>query len=240
MRTPFDPNEYRIQLEQDGYAIVDGLIDLAHAKQLCSAIENIPAGEEVRRKTNVYGIRHLLKLSSPCRNLAALPEIRALVIPVLGEQCFAVRATFFDKVPGANWNLRWHQDSVIAVKQRIDTPGYHAWSTKASIVQVRPPVEVLENMLAIRIHLDDCPISNGALRILRGSHKQRWQRDEISKAKSKFETVTCGVPLGGALAMRPLVLHASSASDSPSHRRVIHIEYASKELPHGLEWQDRI
>jgi len=32
------------------------------------------------------------------------------------------------------------------------------------------------------------------------------------------------------------VLHASSPAKSPSHRRVIHIEYASGTLPEGLRW----
>jgi len=36
--------------------------------------------------------------------------------------------------------------------------------------------------------------------------------------------------------MRPLLLHASSASQSPRHRRVIHLEYAAEPLPGGLQW----
>ena len=45
---------------------------------------------------------------------------------------------------------------------------------------------------------------------------------------------------GGVLAMRPLVLHASTSSEVPEHRRVIHIEYANADLPGELEWQHRI
>jgi hypothetical protein len=40
--------------------------------------------------------------------------------------------------------------------------------------------------------------------------------------------------------MCPLILHASSKAASPSHRRVIHIEFASLELPGGLHWHRRI
>jgi hypothetical protein len=36
--------------------------------------------------------------------------------------------------------------------------------------------------------------------------------------------------------MRPLLLHASSPSINPQHRRVIHIEYTGVDLPHELEW----
>ena len=232
--------KYREEIQQNGYSIVENVISPARVEQLRAAIDEIPAGEEVRRKANVYGIRNLLEVSSACRELAASSTLRAFVTPVLGERCFSVRGTFFDKVPGANWNLRWHQDSVIAVQQRIETSGFHAWSVKAGVTQVRPPVEVLQNMLAIRVHLDDCHADNGALRILSGSHHRRWERDDLDQAKTQFETVTCEVPLGGVLAMRPLALHASSASESPAHRRVIHIEYAIGELPNGLDWYTRI
>jgi len=33
-----------------------------------------------------------------------------------------------------------------------------------------PPVSVLERMVSVRIHLDDCSDSNGALRVLPGTH----------------------------------------------------------------------
>ena len=36
--------------------------------------------------------------------------------------------------------------------------------------------------------------------------------------------------------MRPLLLHASSIAIVPTHRRVIHLEYASQSLADGLEW----
>ena len=36
--------------------------------------------------------------------------------------------------------------------------------------------------------------------------------------------------------MRPLLLHASSPSKVPGHRRVIHLDFASSPLPGGLYW----
>jgi hypothetical protein len=39
--------------------------------------------------------------------------------------------------------------------------------------------------------------------------------------------------------MRPLLLHASSPSNGPGHRRVIHLEYAAKALPFGVEWYEQ-
>ena len=231
---------YSDRISKEGFAIVDGVLSSQRVESLCAAISSIPEGEEVRRKTNVYGIRNLLEASSEVRDLAAASEVRALMVPVLGPHCFAVRATFFDKVPDANWNLRWHQDGVISVKERVDTPGFGAWSNKAGTLQVRPPDDVLLRMLAIRIHLDECPKANGALRVLAGSHKQRWPREQIAACKSEFGEFICEVGRGGVVAMRPLILHASSASAAPGHRRVIHIEFACDDLPGALEWKQRI
>jgi hypothetical protein len=49
----------------------------------------------------------------------------------------------------------------------------------------------------------------------------------------------CCVPRGGALLMRPLLLHASSSCVIATPRRVIHLEFAAEELPAGLEWLER-
>jgi hypothetical protein len=38
------------------------------------------------------------------------------------------------------------------------------------------------------------------------------------------------------LAMRPLLLHSSLPSANPTHRRVLHFEYAAHNLPSRLAW----
>lgn len=234
------PGNYRNQIDENGFAIVENVLSQQQVENLRDAISNIPQGEEVRRRENVYGIRNLLELSAAVRQLAVSSSARAVVKPILGTECSAVRATFFDKVPGANWKLRLHQDCVISVRQKIEAEGFQAWSVKAGVVQVRPPEHVLTNMLAVRFHLDDCLQDNGALRVLAGSHRQRWAREDLPSCRLKFAEEVCEVNLGGVLAMRPLVLHASSPSQSPHHRRVIHIEYANCALPNGLEWNNEL
>jgi predicted protein tyrosine phosphatase len=42
---------------------------------------------------------------------------------------------------------------------------------------------------------------------------------------------------GGALVMRPLILHASSKATSLSQRRVLHFVFGPPRLPLGLEWR---
>jgi len=52
--------------------------------------------------------------------------------------------------------------------------------------------------------------------------------------------VTCTIPAGGALLMRPLQLHASSRAAVPTHRRIVHFEFAATELPAGLQFVERV
>ena len=234
-----DVSSYAAGVERGGYAMVEGVISPAQVQALREAIADLPEGKELRRRQNVYGVRNLLKICPEVRRLAASVEIRKLVTPLLGEDCFAVRAMFFDKVPDANWKLGWHQDSFIAVRERVEAAGFIAWSQKAGIWQVQPPAEVMSKMLAIRVHLDDCDATNGPLRVLPGSHKYGWLDDELELWKSRVPEVSCHVAAGGVVAMRPLLLHASAAARVPRHRRVIHLEFACEDLPFGLEWNQR-
>jgi ectoine hydroxylase-related dioxygenase (phytanoyl-CoA dioxygenase family) len=101
-------------------------------------------------------------------------------------------------------------------------------------------VAILEQMLTVRIHLDKTDASNGALKVIPGSHCDGKLNDlEIDRFKQNNSTI-CTCESGGILLMRPLLLHASSAAIIPSHRRVIHLDYASCDLPNGLEWYTQL
>ena len=147
---------------------------------------------------------------------------------------------FFDKTVESNWRVPWHQDLTIAVARRIETEGFGPWSIKDGVVHVQPPLEILRKMAAVRLHLDACDENNGALRVIPGSHLGgELDAEGIGAETGSGQTVTCELSKGGALVMRPLLLHASASAKSPSHRRVLHIEYVGDELPNGLEWYDR-
>jgi ectoine hydroxylase-related dioxygenase (phytanoyl-CoA dioxygenase family) len=94
----------------------------------------------------------------------------------------------------------------------------------------------MSGMLAIRLHLDESDCDNGPLRVIPGTHGHgRLSATEIAAfAKNSF--ATCTVPKGGALVMRPLPLHASSACMVDKPRRVIHLEFAAQKLSDGLGW----
>lgn len=139
------------------------------------------------------------------------------------------RALLFDKRNEANWSVPWHQDLSLAVAERREVAGYGPWSVKEGIPHVQPPLEVLEGMLALRLHLDDCGPENGPLRLVPGSHRQG-----ISSAISTQGEVTCCCQAGQVLAMRPLLWHASARANETAHRRVVHLEFCPCTLPGGL------
>ncbi len=151
----------------------------------------------------------------------------------------AVRAIYFDKSPGANWLVAWHQDLTISVTHQAEAPGFGPWSLKDGLIHVQPPAELLQTMITLRLHLDDTDESNGALRLLPGSHRHgRLTAADIERLRGLIPEEMCCTSKGDALLMRPLTLHASGRSVSDRHRRVLHIEYAGTALPHGLHWNE--
>ena len=225
-------------LARDGFALLPAVLDAAAVCGLIDALPHESEGQSVRRRgQRVYALRNLLRLVPAARRLAASPAVRSLVEPVVGRRARVVRGLLFDKTPDANWKIAWHQDLSIAVKHRIDVPGFVPWSVKAGVQHVQPPVDVLENMLTLRLHLADCGPENGPLNVLPGSHAAGVLKPaEIELWRTGHAPVPCHVRSGGAMLMRPLLLHASSSSTRAGHRRVIHLEFAASDLPGGLEW----
>jgi hypothetical protein len=172
------------------------------------------------------------------RALARSNALLQIVTPIVGERARAVRGIFFDKTPGANWPVPWHQDLSVAVSERREIDGWSAWSSKNGVVHAQPPVAVLERMLTVRLHLDDCGPKNGPLKVRPGTHRAgRLARETIEVMRSETDEHYCCLRAGDGLFMRPLLLHASSPAANPSHRRVIHLEYAPDGvLPDALNW----
>ena len=230
-------HSYRDQLLNEGFAIMNGVLGSEEIEVLLSSFENLGQSESIRRRGGVFAVRNLLDVSPEVRGLAQCPRVRKIVGSILGPQAFPVRGILFDKTPEANWKVPWHQDLTIAVTSRKELEGFGPWSMKAGVLHVQPPAHVLENMFSIRIHLDPCGEANGALKVIPGSHRLgRIPAVEVFRVVSAFPVTICSVLAGDAVLMRPLVLHSSSASQIPQHRRVIHLDFAGNALPGGLRW----
>lgn len=232
----FDEKVILSRVENDGYAVQENILSEPEIEELIDAIERRQDGEGLLRHGRIFAVRNLLDLLE-IRTFADSKPVRELAREVLGEAAFPVRGILFDKRPEANWKVPWHQDVTIAVQEREEIEGFGPWSTKAGALHVQPPAAVLERMISVRLHLDSCDESNGALHVIPRSHRSgRIAEADIPSVVAKSQPHVCAVERGGALLMRPLLLHASSASQAPTHRRVVHLDFACEQLPFPLKW----
>ncbi len=216
------------EIDRTGFAIVDDVLSAATVAEVISATVASGCSSNLRDLTTT--MPEVLRLCS-------MNCLRSLAEQVLGAGAFMVRSLLFDKNPAANRKVAWHQDLTIAVRERREIAGYGPWSVKAGIQHVQPPAAVLEHMITLRLHLDDCGAKNGALKVLPASHLAgKLTNAEIQRLSGKFSPTTCVVRRGGVLLMRPLLLHSSDRVEQPEHRRVIHLEFAAQDLPGGLGW----
>lgn len=172
--------------------------------------------------------------------LAALLEhgsIAAIASSCLCAPAWPVRAVLFDKSPGNNWALGWHQDRTVAVRERRSVDGYGTWSIKQGIQYVEPPFAVIAGMATLRIHLDPVPEDNAPLLVAPGSHRLgRIPETAIAEAVARCGTAVCLAAAGDVWAYATAILHASAVSTSGGRRRVLQVDYACTPLPGGLEW----
>lgn len=190
-------------------------------------------------RTNNHGVRDLMSKVPSVRRLADSVPLMAIAKEILGDNAKPVRSVFFDKVPTANWNVAWHQDTSIAVKTKHKVAGFGPWSEKQGIVHVEPPVAYLANILTLRLHLDTANKASGVLRVVAGTHRNgRVAAKDIIEIVGNSHIVECNANRGDVLLMNPLLFHSSRKAVSPSHRRVVHLEYSAMALPEPLAWYE--
>lgn len=206
-----------------GFAILPALFSHDYLDQLLQEID-----ESMPRRSRA-GIRHALSLS-PVRALAREPQMINVAREVLGSDAFPFRATLFDKSPAANWLVVWHQDTALPLQERVNLQGWGPWSVKEDIDYAHAPAVALSQVLALRVSFDDSTAENGPLRVLPSTHTLGVMSDNsIHELVTRIAPVECVVPKGGLVAMRPLIVHASSKSKIEAPRRVLHIEYAASD-----------
>ncbi len=164
-------------------------------------------------------------------------SIGLIAADALGAASRSVRAILFDKTAETNWSLAWHQDRTICVRKRIDSNGFGQWTIKAGMQHVAPPFDLLTRMITLRVHLDDVPATNAPLLIAPGSHKSgQISVNEVEEVVRRCGTEVCIAEAGDVWLYATPILHASEAATTPTHRRVLQIDFAAENLPNGLEW----
>jgi ectoine hydroxylase-related dioxygenase (phytanoyl-CoA dioxygenase family) len=237
--TPISFRTFDIPLaEQDhnGFCILHHVFSREEVNQMKQMIDGY--FKSTGQTDDTYAIRNLLN-EIPALKKIVLNTNLLEILKSIDPELFLTKAIFFDKTQESNWYVTWHQDIVINVADKIETEGFSGWTKKFGVHGVVPPDEYLKSTTTVRIHLDDTDETNGALKVIPGPHSKKLTDDEINLITQNNTPYTCAVDACGIQIMKPLLLHASSKATSQKHRRVIHLEFNSKELPNGLVWAER-
>jgi ectoine hydroxylase-related dioxygenase (phytanoyl-CoA dioxygenase family) len=222
--------DWQVMVQEQGYGLIPNVFGKDEVLDLLVDLrsENLP-------RTRA-GVRHAMR-SAKVTRIALDGRMQEIARAILGTGAIGFRATLFEKLPDSNWLVAWHQDTALPLRERRNVPGWGPWSVKDGVNYAHAPAQALERILALRVHLDSSVEDNGPLRVLPGTHVQGvLTDDEIHSIAERTAGVDCLMPLGGVIAMRPLVIHASSKSRTENPRRVLHIEYAeSSAIAESLE-----
>lgn len=224
--------------QQQGFSVLNDFYTKNEIKELI----NVLSGETddrptFRRSKELFAIRQVLKEFPSLGALIFNSKLKQLISENFGDHYFVSKSIYFDKPGNSNWFVAYHQDLTISVNKKVMLPGYGPYTQKQDQFAVQPPVEVLQNNFTIRIHLDHTDETNGALRVIPGSHLEGIRRME--QVTNLNDEVLCSVSEGGIMFMHPLLFHASGKSTGTRSRRVLHIELSNHELPEALNWSER-
>lgn len=236
----FDADEHKYNLRQHGFTMLPLVFtadEIKAIEQCITLADN--SGMNFRKTADLFAIRRFFGEVPEVLPLVMNDRLKAVVCKLFGSDYFVVKSIYFDKPGNSNWFVAYHQDLTIAVKEKQPTDGYTKWTVKQGQYAVQPPLEVLENIYTVRIHLDDTDADNGALKVIAALHNKGIYRPENIDWENECEHI-CEVPAGGVMIMKPLLLHASNRTINNNNRRVIHIEFSSLTLPDELQWAERI
>jgi hypothetical protein len=186
--------------------------------------------------TGSVGDRRLL-LQNWCADAALQLRKNPAIARRVPRGHVAVQCTFFEKSFAKNWLVPIHQDLSIPVADRVLDDRLQGWSVKDGQLFVQAPVDLLANMVALRIHLDACSHDDGPLLVVPGSHRLgHLQPDSACEVRRSSQEYVCTADVGDAMLMRPLLLHASTKSKGSSRRRVLHFLFGPADPGYGLRW----
>ena len=209
-----------------GFEVLPDVISASELETISNQLDGIGA----------VGTRCLLD-NSWCQVLAA--KVRDSVSASFLDlaQLVVVQATYFNKTSESNWFVSFHQDRSIPVAD--ETPmTYRGWSRKEDRTFIQGPDATMAEMLAIRLHIDDSHLENGPLRVIPGSHRNGTLRQpEIDAIRDRESETTVTAERGSVIAMKPMLLHASSKSRTTESRRVVQFLCGPRTLPGELRWR---
>ncbi|SMC42603.1 phytanoyl-CoA dioxygenase family protein [Moheibacter sediminis] len=224
---------------ENGFALIDNIYSEEEINSILHEIENADSQNDTFRKSSdLFAIRQILKEIPEISPIIFNENLKNLIREFIGNDFFIVKSIYFDKPETSNWYVAYHQDLTISVDKKVELENFNFWTKKQNQFAVQPPIEILKNIVTIRIHLDETNEENGALKVIPKSHSKKIYRTKTTDWSAEKE-VSCNVLRGGIMFMKPLLLHSSSRTTNNQKRRVIHIELSNFDLPNEINWSEK-
>ncbi len=215
-------------LEADGAEYLAHAVALKEIDALIALLDQFDQGQPGVRVYSSPGLADWLDATG----------LISIVLERLNEPAKPVRAILFDKRSDSNWSINWHQDRTIAVRERLNVPGFGPWGRKSGIAHVEPPFSVIARMITMRIHLDPVGADNAPLLVALGSHRfGRIDEADIQSVVACSRRLVCVADAGDVWLYRTPILHASERSKAKTRRRVLQVDFSAETLPAPLAWQ---
>lgn len=232
MNTAADSSVLTASFEQNGFVLKSALLSVAHIEQLGKIL--LPLSQQ-------HGARQVI---ARFPDLSALLQTTALPSLLEGLNLVStalVRSLYFDKPLDHNWLVPWHQDRVVALREKVDLPGFKHWSWKDDFWHVEAPLELLQHLIIVRIALDDADQHNGALKVIPGSHQHgALNTSQIQDLVKQVPPYTCCTKAGDALVMKQLLVHSSAKNVTRASRRILHLEFCTTRYFAELNWAENV
>jgi hypothetical protein len=223
-------NQHKKELHKNGFSVIDGIFNEVELMTIVKLIEDNNFDFSERQLINKFPKLQEMVFGNKL--------FKGLYNTICDENYFLSKAIYFNKPSKSNWFVSYHQDLSVSVKEKNESEGFNNWTNKKGQLGVIPPLNILEETITFRIHIDNTNVENGALKVISESHNKGIIRiDEDFQKFNYGNEAICDVKSGGVMLMKPLILHASQKSVSDNERRVIHLEFCNQEIP--MRWLEK-
>ena len=188
------------------------------------------------RKQNVDEGEAIFELESV---LETLPDLKTLLINMnlkkiiesLGEGYSLIRSAYFDNRVSKPEKTVWRQRRRLTFPVKIEGADYSNWQLEGDFFSAEPPARIMQDMVIVRIHLDDSDQNNGELKIFKGSHSQILDHSAIKVITENGLPSNCGILAGGIQILKPFILQSETKRSRSKKNRIIELTFSSSDLP---------
>jgi len=205
----------KINLDQAGYLVLDGLMSADLLESVCQRVEELfaeegdRAGSEFKQEPQSRRLANLVDKGETFRQAIAMPRILERVAHVLGADFKLSSLNVRSANPHSDWVQPLHAD----VGAIADGKGYWVCNTVWM--------------------LDDFTTENGALRVVPGSHQWRTLPQEVlgNPVERHPEEVLLTGEAGTVVVMNAHMWHGGTANRTSAPRRALHAFYTRWDKP---------